>query len=85
MIKFALFGAGFIGRIHGANIARHPESELTYIYDVNPTAAGALAAKLGSKMASNPEEIWESDVDAILIASSTGTHAGLLSRAITMP
>ena len=31
MMKFALFGAGFIGKIHGANIAKHPQAELAYI------------------------------------------------------
>ena len=82
MIKFAQFGAGFIGKIHGANIARHPGSELTYIYDVNTAAAEELATKLGAKVASGPEEIWASDIDAVLIASSTNTHAELLSRAI---
>lgn len=82
MAKFALFGAGFIGKIHGANIAKHPQSELAYVYDVNTAAAEDLATKLGAKVASNPEEIWTSDVDAVLIASSTNTHADLLSCAI---
>jgi len=82
MIKFALFGAGFIGKIHGANIVRHPRSELTYVYDVFPDAAEQLATRLEAKVASNPEEIWASDVDAVLIASSTNTHADLLSGAI---
>jgi myo-inositol 2-dehydrogenase/D-chiro-inositol 1-dehydrogenase len=82
MIKFALFGAGFIGKIHGANIARHPQAELVYIYDVNTMAAEQLAEHLGSKVAVSPEELWASDVDAVLIASSTNTHAELLSDAI---
>ena len=82
MIKFAQFGAGFIGKIHGANIAKHPKAELTYIYDVNTAAAEELATKLGAKVASSPEEIWASDVNAVLIASSTNTHADLLSCAI---
>jgi myo-inositol 2-dehydrogenase/D-chiro-inositol 1-dehydrogenase len=82
MIKFAQFGAGFIGKIHGANIANHPGSELTYIYDVNVAAAEQLAMQLGAKVVSEPEEIWTSGVDAVLIASSTDTHAGLLSAAI---
>ena len=82
MIKFALFGAGFIGKIHGANIAKHPQAELAYIYDVNTAAAEHLAAQLGSKVAASPEEIWASEVDAVLIASSTNTHAGLLNGAI---
>ena len=82
MIKFAQFGAGFIGKIHGANIAKHPRAELTYIYDIYPAVAEELAAKLGAKVASSPEEIWASNVDAVLIASSTNTHADLLNGAM---
>jgi len=82
MIKFAQFGAGFIGKIHGANIAKHPKAELAYIYDIDTEAAEQLAAKLGPKVAANPDEIWDSDVDAVLIASSTNTHADLLNGAI---
>ena len=82
MIKFAQFGAGFIGKIHGANIANHPRAELAYIYDVNRAAAEQLASQLGARVADSPEEIWGSDVDAVLIASSTNTHADLLSCSI---
>jgi len=42
-----------------------------------------LAYRLGAKVASSSEEIWAAnDVDAVLIASSTNTHADLLSGAI---
>src|SRR5688572_3868527 len=82
MIKFAQFGAGFIGKIHGANIAKHPRAELAYIYDVNTEAAEQLAAQLGARVAASPEEIWDADIDAVLIASSTNTHADLLNGAI---
>src|SRR5262245_44865804 len=82
MVKFAQFGAGFIGKIHAANIAKHPRAELTYIYDVNMAAAEQLAAQLGTQVAASPEQIWASDVDAVLIASSTNTHADLLDGAI---
>jgi len=51
MMKFAQFGARFIGKIHAANIANHPKAELVYIYDVNMSAAEQLAAKLGAKVA----------------------------------
>ena len=40
------------------------------------------AAQLGAKVASSPEEIWASNVDAVLIASTTNTHADLMSGAI---
>ncbi|MFN8439303.1 MAG: inositol 2-dehydrogenase [Caldilineaceae bacterium] len=83
MMRFALFGAGFIGKIHGNNIAAHPRAKLQTIYDVNQAAAESLAAQHGSKVATSPEEVWTADdVDAVLIASSTNTHAALLSSAI---
>jgi myo-inositol 2-dehydrogenase / D-chiro-inositol 1-dehydrogenase len=81
--RFALFGAGFIGTAHGNNIASNPRAKLEYVYDVNTAAATELAARLGAKVASSPEEIWNSsNVDAALIASSTNTHSDLLSQAI---
>jgi len=83
MMRFALFGAGFIGTIHGNNIAAHPRATLQYVYDVNSTAAEGLAARHGAKVANSPAEVWGADdVDAVLIASSTNTHADLLSGAI---
>src|SRR6266566_2595559 len=83
MMKFALFGAGFIGRVLANNIAAHPRAELQYVYDINTAAAQQVASHFGAQVASSPEEIWSADdVDAVLIASSTNTHADLLSRAI---
>ncbi|MCS6827567.1 MAG: Gfo/Idh/MocA family oxidoreductase [Caldilinea sp.] len=83
MIRFALFGAGFIGRVHGANLAACPRTKLQYVYDVNREAATRLADRFGAKVANSVEEIFAADdVDAVLIASSTNTHADLLSAAI---
>lgn len=83
MIRFALFGAGFIGQVHGANIATNPRTKLQYVFDVNTAAAEALAGRFGAKVAGSVDEIWAAnDVDAVLIASSTNTHADLLSAAI---
>ena len=83
MIKFALFGTGLIGKVHANNIAAHPRATLQYVYDINTHAAQDVAAKLGARVAASPQEIWAADdIDAVLIASSTNTHADLLSGAI---
>lgn len=83
MIRFALFGAGFIGQVHGANIATCPRTKLQYVFDVNAEAAHKLAGRSGAKVAGSVEEVFAADdVDAVLIASSTNTHADLLSAAI---
>lgn len=83
MIKFALFGTGLIGKVHANNIAAHPRATLQYVYDINTQAAQEVATKLAAHVAASPEEIWAAhDVDAVLIASSTNTHADLLRGAI---
>ncbi len=83
MMRFALFGAGFIGQVHGLNVAAHPRAELAYVYDVNPTAAEKMAALTGAKVVGSPNYVWSAnDVDAVVIASSTNTHADLLMSAI---
>ena len=71
MIRFALFGAGFIGQVHGANIAACPRTKLQYVYDVNVEAANKLAGRFGATVAGSVEEVFAADdVDAVLIASS---------------
>ncbi len=82
MIEFGLFGAGFIGTAHAGNITQHPRATLAYVYDAHRATAEKAAARWGCKVASSPAEIWESDVDAVVIASSTNTHADLLSGAL---
>ena len=82
-MKFALFGTGLIGKVHANNIAAHPRATLQYVYDINTEAAQQVASQLGARVALSPEEIWAADdVDAVLIASSTNTHADLLSSAV---
>ena len=83
MLRFALFGAGRAGRIHGRNIAAHPRADLVFVYDVNREAAERLCGEYGGQVAAGPEAIWSSDeTDAVLIASSTDTHVELLRGAI---
>ena len=83
MMRFALFGAGRAGTIHANNIAAHPAAELRYIFDVDQAAAQRLAARLGARCPQRQEEVWQADdVDAVLIASSTDTHADLLRQAM---
>ncbi len=80
-IKFGLFGAGFIGTVHAGNLTKHPDAELVYVYDAHAETAAKAASTFGCRVAAAPDEIWNSDVDAVLIASSTNTHADLLAQA----
>jgi myo-inositol 2-dehydrogenase/D-chiro-inositol 1-dehydrogenase len=77
MTDIAQFGAGRIGQIHAANIAAMQDVRLRYIVDVNAEAAQKLAARYGAKVVSEREAFADREVGAVLIASSTDTHARL--------
>ena len=77
MLNFALFGAGRIGRMHAENLARRSDAKLLYVVDTKPAAARALAEPLGAKQASGEQVFSDKNVQAVLIASSTGSHADL--------
>jgi len=79
MTDIALIGAGRIGKIHGANLARQPGMRLRYVCDAVPAAAADLAAKLGAT-ACDLDGAFAGDVQAVVIASSTDTHADLILR-----
>jgi myo-inositol 2-dehydrogenase/D-chiro-inositol 1-dehydrogenase len=80
MIEVAVFGAGRIGKIHAANVARHPQATLKYVVDTHAPSADALAAELGAKVVSVEEALNDPAIGAVVIGSSTDTHANLILR-----
>jgi myo-inositol 2-dehydrogenase/D-chiro-inositol 1-dehydrogenase len=77
MLRFAQFGAGRIGAIHAANLAAMGETQLLYVVDVNADAARTLAVRHGARVAGVDAALGDPNVDAVIIASSTDTHADL--------
>ena len=83
-LRFGIIGAGRIGRVHAETLAfRLPEAEIAAITDVNREAAQALAARCGiPKVAASAAEIFaDPKIEAVLICTSTDTHAGLIVEA----
>src|SRR5688572_10324931 len=76
MLKFAQFGAGRIGAIHASNLTA-AGARLLYVVDVNELAAAKLAANHGARVADAASALADRNVDAVIIASSTDTHADL--------
>ena len=81
MLQFAQFGAGRIGAIHAGNLAASPDAGLRYVVDVNPAAAAALAARHGATVTDTQTALADPAIGAVLIASSTDTHADLVMAA----
>ena len=80
-IRMAVIGAGRIGQIHATNAARNPAVTLTGIADAIPEPAQKLAGALGTRVVTVDEIFADPSVDAVLIGSSTDTHADLIQRA----
>ena len=81
MIDIAVIGAGRIGRIHATNLHLHPGANLRYIVDVSETAAAELAAHCDTQVGSLESVLGDATVQAVVIASSTNTHAELIEAA----
>ena len=83
MIRIAVLGCGRIGVMHAANIAAHPRARLAGVQDIIAAAAEKTAAATGAPVFNTAAEIFASpDVDAVLIATATDTHADLLEAAV---
>ena len=75
ILKFALLGAGRIGKIHAANITLNPKCSIECIYDIDSNNAKEISDTFGGGVVSSPQEaISNPDVDVVYICSSTPTH-----------
>ncbi len=81
MLRFAQFGAGRIGAVHAANLASSGRTQLVHVVDVNAAAARALAQKYGARVTEAKTALADASIDAVIIASSTDTHAELAMAA----
>src|SRR5579864_5794781 len=81
MINLCQFGAGRIGSIHAANIARHPAARLAVVVDIDAAAAQRLADGHGATVGSRDTALADQRIDAIVVASATDTHAELVEAA----
>ena len=81
MMDIALFGAGRIGKIHADNLVRQTGVRLRYVIDMHAPSADALAKKYGAQVADVDIALGDPSVGAVVIASSTNTHADLIIKA----
>jgi predicted dehydrogenase len=76
MIKFAIIGAGHIGKRHAEMIQRHPEAQLTGICDVRSKEEVGLADSTTPYFSSAKEMLSAGiEADVVSICSPNGLHA----------
>jgi myo-inositol 2-dehydrogenase / D-chiro-inositol 1-dehydrogenase len=77
-IRFALLGAGRIGKVHARAITSNPDAKLVAVADAMPQAAEAIAAQYGCAVRTIAEIAASSEIDAVVICTPTDTHADLI-------
>lgn len=79
MIDIAVIGAGRIGQIHATNLHLNPAANIRCIIDVSEPAAATLAERCETEVGSLKEMLADRSIQAVVIASSTDTHAELVT------
>ncbi|HYO88743.1 MAG TPA: inositol 2-dehydrogenase [Candidatus Limnocylindrales bacterium] len=83
-MKFAVLGAGRIGKIHAETLALTlPDTEVAAIADPVKSAADETASRLGIPVSSADSSavIQRDDIEAVVICSSTDTHVQYIIEA----
>jgi myo-inositol 2-dehydrogenase/D-chiro-inositol 1-dehydrogenase len=79
-IRFALLGAGRIGKVHARAVTSSPEAKLVAVADAMPTAAKAIADQYGCEVHTIDSIAAAKDIDAVVICTPTDTHADLIEK-----
>jgi myo-inositol 2-dehydrogenase / D-chiro-inositol 1-dehydrogenase len=83
-LNVGLIGAGRIGKVHAETLAfRVPEARVLAVTDLNLPAAETVAARYGVPTVAASADLVLADraIEAVLICTSTDTHADLIVRA----
>ena len=82
MINACLIGCGRMGRSHAEHIHRSPYSNLYGVVDARPDNARQLAEQYNAVHFQTIEEaLSDSNVDAVVIVTTTDTHKDLIMQA----
>ncbi|MEE1795989.1 Gfo/Idh/MocA family oxidoreductase [Streptomyces sp. BE308] len=83
-MRIGLIGTGRIGSFHAETLSRHSAVDSLVVADADRDRAAGVAARTGAA-AVTVDEMFASradgGVDALVIASATSAHAGLIERA----
>ncbi|MBK8457620.1 MAG: inositol 2-dehydrogenase [Phyllobacteriaceae bacterium] len=79
-VRFALLGAGRIGKVHAKAVTGNADARLVAVADAFPAAAQAIADAYGCAVRTIDEIEKSKDIDAVVICTPTDTHADLIER-----
>jgi myo-inositol 2-dehydrogenase/D-chiro-inositol 1-dehydrogenase len=80
-MRLGLIGTGRIGTFHARTLAAHPQVTHLTVTDADAARATDVAAAVDAATAPTPAELLALDLDAVVIASATSSHAELIKSA----
>jgi myo-inositol 2-dehydrogenase/D-chiro-inositol 1-dehydrogenase len=80
-LRFGILGCGRIGQVHARSLQSVPNARLVAVADIFPDAAQACAERYGVEVRDAKALISSSDIDAVVIATSTDTHYDMVHLA----
>ena len=79
-VRFALLGAGRIGKVHARAIGGNIDAKLVAVADAVPAAAKEISVGYGAEVRTIDKILASKDVDAVVICTPTDTHADLIEK-----
>jgi myo-inositol 2-dehydrogenase/D-chiro-inositol 1-dehydrogenase len=77
-MRIGLIGVGRIGAFHAATLRGLPGVDSLVISDADSGRARDVAWRLGTELADSAPDLLASGIDALVIATATGTHPELI-------
>jgi myo-inositol 2-dehydrogenase / D-chiro-inositol 1-dehydrogenase len=77
-MRIGLIGVGRIGAFHAATLRGLPGVDSVVISDADPARARDVAWRLGAETADSAQDLLAAGIDALVIATATGTHPELI-------
>ncbi|MEO8756618.1 MAG: inositol 2-dehydrogenase [Devosia sp.] len=79
-IRFALLGAGRIGKVHAKAVTANPAAKLVAVADAMDKVAQDIASQYGCEVRTIEQILTSADIDAVVICTPTDTHADLIEK-----
>jgi myo-inositol 2-dehydrogenase / D-chiro-inositol 1-dehydrogenase len=81
-MRIGLAGVGRIGAFHAGTLYRHPAVDSVIVADADAGRAREVAAGLGAEAVETADELLDSGLDALVIATATDAHPEFILRGI---
>jgi len=80
-VRIGIIGTGYIGNVHGRIYSGDERAEVSALFDIIPERAEAAARKIGGRVCSSREELFE-HCDAVLVCTPNKTHVEIATDAV---